>query len=69
MPSLYHIGKGILSIQAFPGTMMALIGAGLLHFPVAQQPFAPCVRLYKGLRRKRRFALIGAFCRGQAVLS
>lgn len=27
MPSLYHIGKGILSIQAMPGTMMALIGA------------------------------------------
>jgi len=25
--SLYYVGKGILSIQALPGTMMALIGA------------------------------------------
>ena len=41
MPSMYVVGKSVLSLMAFPGCMMAAVGAGVLPVDAEMAQFPP----------------------------
>jgi len=41
MPSMYHIAKGLLSVQALPGAMMFAVGLGLMPMDDEMKTFPP----------------------------
>ena len=41
MPSMYVVGKSVLSLMAFPGCMMAAVGAGALPVDAEMAQFPP----------------------------